>query len=883
MKRLFKNNTECFVSAFLAGALFLFICFYFKVFPFGTEYCILKTDLTHQYVPMLTQLYDLIKSGQSITYSWSAGLGYSFLGNYLNYLASPFTYIIFLFGRDNIVNAVSIIVLLKIISIAFSFSYYLKKSYFYKGAFIIIPSLLFSFSGWIVAYYWNIMWLDVAFCLPLVIVGLQKLIDKKEPWLYIIVLAYTMLTNYYMAYALCLFLCVYFIYYYISSNEIKKDFSKGFFKSTFFKRGLLFVSASVVSALISAVALLPVISILKSSSAITDSFNKDLEFYFSPFSFWAHQFSGSSIIVQTSGTPDITNAWSGMLTIILLPVYFATKKFSKKERICDFILLGLIFLGLDFNALSFVWHGFHFANGLEDRFAFFYVFIAVTIMAKVINNLCEIKGWHIVVSSVLALVFILIMYFIKPDDTEKYTIIISIAFIIIWLALYLISGLKKPDKSLIKLIAVFALCVEIIFSQMENFDFNYFRESFDGVSKQFEEVCSLIKENDNDLFYRIETSNGTNHMYPMIMNYPGVTNFSSMTSVDVAKSQCSLGLEGNYENQVTFLGQTPVYNSIFGIKYLIEKNDSLYENEFLTKEFKKEGLKVFKNDYCLPLGFCINKETANFKTEKTIDPFYLQGELFCNMCEVGDVFSICQPNEISTKDLSLNVDFSDKDTKTKIYSAHLNDKKTEGWAIFSYSLPADSNYYLYINYNKCLSGLEVSCNKEKIEYKREMDTYFLDPNSVTLIGSRKVGDKLIIKLPVTENTQDKPISVYLASFNKDKFIEGYNKLSQHTLKLTEFENTHFKGEVTAGEDCLLFTSIPYDKGWHITLDGETVDKNDVIAVDDAYISIPLTKGEHTVEFNYFPQGLKAGACISAVTALGLIAYVIINRKKKKEI
>ena len=881
MKKTLKENSICFASAILAGLFFLFVCFYFKIYPFGTDYCLLFSDMAQQYAPLMTHLHDIVNGGKDLLYSWSAGLGYSFLGNYLNYLASPFTYIILFFTRENVVHAINIIILLKSMMIAGCFSYFLKKSYSFKGAFNIIPSLLYTFSGWFVAYYWNIMWLDSLFCLPLAVLGLQRIIEKKKPWLYLFTLSYAMLTNYYTAYMLCIFMCVYFIYYYFLKNEIKKDFQSGFFKSNLLRSGVMFAGFSVTAVLISAVALIPVFFCLRSSSAVTDSFPKNIEYLFNPLYFLVRQFSGSTPIVQTTGDPDIPNCWTGLMTVVLIPVYFLSKTFSKKERILDALLLGFMFLNIGLNISAFVWCGFHYPNGLADRFACFYIFVAVALMSKVLNNIANIKKSLVISAVSVAGAFIILMRIFAEAHTEKYAVIISLGFLAVWLALYLISGIKKIDRSLLKLLVVVIVCLEMIFSQLENFDFNYYRGDFDRDSVEFRSTYSIVKENDGELFFRTEATDIQSYMYPMLMGYNGISNFSSMSSYNIAKSQCALGIDSNTINSTLYFLQTPVYNSVFGIKYLIGFGGSLQNNEFFTEEIKNGEFSAFKNNYYLPLGFCVNENAKDIEGSVGDNPFYSQNELFKNFSGVGNVFECCSADGVKADSISLSVKSEDTERYIKTYSVELNDGAEEGFITFSFTLPENNEYYFYISHNRRQKGAEVKTDGEEYPYLKMLSNFYLEPNAVMPLGEREKGETLTVKLPVNEQTEGKDVSVYVAAFNKERFIEGYNRLKDNVLTLTEFENTHFKGTVTADEDCLLFTSIPYDKGWHITLDGKDVPEEDVIAIDGAYISVPLTKGEHTVEFNYFPVGLKAGAVVSSLTAAGLAAYLIIDRRRKK--
>ena len=63
------------------------------------------------------------------------------------------------------------------------------------------------------------MWLDGLVFLPLIILGIEKIIDERRPLLYIISLAVMLYANYFIAYMICLFSCLYFICYLIIKTD----------------------------------------------------------------------------------------------------------------------------------------------------------------------------------------------------------------------------------------------------------------------------------------------------------------------------------------------------------------------------------------------------------------------------------------------------------------------------------------------------------------------------------------------------------------------------------------------------------------------------------------------------------------------------------------
>ena len=119
--KLFFANRFLAVSAFVAllGILFIFIVY--SVFPFG-DGTVMRMDLYHQYGPLFAELYDRVVEGKSLLYSWESGGGSSFLGNYFNYLSSPFTVLIFLFDKADISFAITALVIVKCMASAVTFT-----------------------------------------------------------------------------------------------------------------------------------------------------------------------------------------------------------------------------------------------------------------------------------------------------------------------------------------------------------------------------------------------------------------------------------------------------------------------------------------------------------------------------------------------------------------------------------------------------------------------------------------------------------------------------------------------------------------------------------------------------------------------------------------
>ena len=81
---------------------------------------------------------------------------------------------------------------------------------------------------------------------------------------------------------------------------------------------------------------------------------------------------------------------------------------------------------------------------------------------------------------------------------------------------------------------------------------------------------------------------------------------------------------------------------------------------------------------------------------------------------------------------------------------------------------------------------------------------------------------------------------------------------------------------------LLYTSIPYDTGWHITVDGKKVDAEKAM---DALIAVDLSTlsdGTHEVSFVYFPRIYCLGVILPVLGIALLIAACAVTKKKEQK-
>ena len=198
------------LSSFVLPFLILGMSFAIQsVFPFGDRH-ILTVDLYHQYAPFLLELRDKLLSGESLFLSWCGGLGYNFYATFTYYLASPLNLLTLLFPESALSEMVSLLVLLKVGLAGFCFRLFLKKSSRRDGPLSLAFSTAYALSGFVMAYFWNIMWLDTLYMLPLTALGMFILLREGKMSLYIFSLGLLIICNYYTGFFACIFLAFYF-------------------------------------------------------------------------------------------------------------------------------------------------------------------------------------------------------------------------------------------------------------------------------------------------------------------------------------------------------------------------------------------------------------------------------------------------------------------------------------------------------------------------------------------------------------------------------------------------------------------------------------------------------------------------------------------------
>ena len=311
------------------------------VYPFG-DHGVLIIDSLHQYLPFFTDFHDKLVSSQPLTWSFGGGLGYNMWAVFAYYLASPLNLLITAVSSKHVMDFMAYLILLKLALTGGIFAWYLS----YRGDdqnYLPIPfACMYALSSFMIGYYFNVMWLDSIMVLPLVMMGIEKIVAGEKGRMYALALFYGLYCNYYIGYMLCLFACLYFLVLWIGARkfEIKK----------FLGSGLKFTWFSLLAGGMAALVLLPAYLNLAITESADSSFPSKIKFYTDGIT----QMTGHFALVEPINIYDDqsgVNIYCGVIVLILVVLYLLDQELRLSERVGKILLLGLLALSMNFNML----------------------------------------------------------------------------------------------------------------------------------------------------------------------------------------------------------------------------------------------------------------------------------------------------------------------------------------------------------------------------------------------------------------------------------------------------------------------------------------------------------------------------------------------------
>ena len=806
-------------------------------------------DLNSQYMPLIDWVQDVLHSKESIFYSFSKGIGGNMFSTFTYYLSSPLNLILFFFNSSKVVFAIYLLINIKIGLGALTMYIFLKNKFKEKNYInLLIFSIIYALSGIVINFYSNIMWLDICYLTPLVILGLDNIIHRKKPYIYIIFLSLSIISNFYMSYMLCIFCVVYFVYEMVLTY--KKD-NKKEIKNIIIN----FIKYSLLSVLISSVILVPTIMDMK--NIFRYGINKPI-LYFDleaiPMMF-SRLFVGS-MNIDTMFSHNEVNIYISVISIVILVFYFLNKKINKKEKIATASVILLFILSIIFNLFNLIWHGFSFPNGYNYRFIYFYVFFIVLITYRSFNLLIKTKKVDLnILKYIIHILIILIILLIN-----KYGFLSNnkITITIIFISVYLLYIYKKEYISniLLLIIVIIELAININYSFITRSDVvDYYKNNNINLLYDIEhyrkEICARIDK--VDINYRMELEQIISANDSFICDYDGVNTALSTNNRAYYKFMANAGNIVTYSTLTDDFDNGPFIDSILGLRnvYKLINNAGTYykfDKDIIIINHDGEVNEIYskyENPYALKLGYLIDSDE--------------------NIKFINNAFEY--QNELAKKMSGIDLEIFEK--VDLIDSSNTKDEYKKSY----YLEPEDKNYYIY-NY------VPIPINQEEFGM---LSLYHSINQNITsghqgIIAFEDLLLNTTISIEYTATEKYKEYNdLQLYSFNKENFELIIEKLKENQFNVTKKEKNILEGNIKVNEDdSLLMITVPYEKGWNIYVDGKKIEYEEVY---DTFIGIRLNKGYHEIKMVFYSPGIVIGSIMTLI-GVGILFYKIYYERKK---
>lgn len=839
MKRFAQSKAFPYIAAFgLPFFICVIICIGNGVYPFGDN-CILHIDMYHQYCPFFTEFLNKLQSGGSLQYSWNLGLGSDFVSLYAYYLASPLNFLILLCPKSHVIEFMTLLIILKISASGLTFFLYIRHHYKFVGKDgrmhknQVIPAIVFStayaLSGFVAAYSWNIMWMDCIALFPLIMIGLERLVQEKKAGLYYITLALCIFCNYYISIMICIFLVFAFVLLFFSQKKGKGG------------AVLRFGWYSLLAGASSAILLLPEIAVLSVSGSAEGGFPKTAEFY---FNILAELGRGAAVTSVYTGNDHWPNLYAGAFSLFLVWIYVLNRRISWKEKVPRIAMLAFFLVSFAENQLDYIWHGMHFPQALPGRQSFLYSFVLLSMGFAAVRKRKGTKIWHIAVAAIVSMMLLLLSGWYGDETvTEPVSLVITALFICVYAVTFVLTKITGKKKRLaFAQFAVFVAVAELAINMAATGFGTTSRVAYTEKQTDYENLLKTAKEDNEETgsgFYRVEDTERKTKNDDSLYGYASATIFSSLMNLDVSHLFQSLFMEGG-KNFYCYNGATPLSSSLFSVKYMLS-DSALEESPYRTLIGGSGSSFLYRNNYSLPLGFVMDEQAIANWTSSTAD----------RMASLNSLTSALGAEGQMLYPATCVADANAGDTTIDI---------------------AEDGYY-YADYVSCTSDT-LTVNRSDgwtKQYSKTSHRYLIE------LGECKAGDEIHI---LNSNMESIEFQVY--QLNEKVVQQAFDTLNAQTMQLTDMTDRKIEGKIQVQNAGRLILSVPADEGWTLYVDGK---ETEIEPLADALVGVHLEKGSYTIKLCYTTPGLKVGAGISlgAVILFLISACVRTGISRKREL
>lgn len=756
---------------------------------------------------------------------------------------------------------------------------------------------------------------------PLLILGVEKIIKKERPYLFIGAVSLSAVSNFYFFYMLVLATVIY-----VAVRLLREYHSD---MRTAVLPLLKIGGASVLGVLLAAVIFLPVCGTVLGDARIASGNALHL---FYPRSYYSEL---PSLFIMQGG-----DYWLCLgFAVPALPAVFLMLRRRKEHGLLKWLLAVCILITL-VPALGQAFNGFSY---MCNRWCWAFALLAAYILAEMWPEMMNLNGKDAAFLLICTLGYWLVCKISdRFNESMVYTLIIfTLDFLVILLP-------KLLNVSTKQCLGILIILVSIVYnSYLKNAPAqeDYAAETVEAsrtdnlTANETEAVKTIAQEEGTEGFFRYSgfpltlnagmTAELSSTQYYWTLTNPKVVQYRSETEQIENTAHIYTGFDGRTAmlalDSVLYytLPAEEVSAVPFGFAYAGTVNVEQSSGEIIS-------YLVYRNEYALPLGYTYdsymteavwNSLSAEEKQEALLQAVLLEddgiadgfaeAELAFTGSEVDYTVS-CTEGEVSLQEGSFVVTAPGSkvcftfcglpESETYLSVKGLTFEGTAAYDLYFGGGDVDpENLYDETDWEELSAGeqkkterykryrakpartnitLEASSGVSKtLEYFTEDYSYYNDRHDFTV--NLSYSEEGITSVTVTFQKigvySFDSVSVYCQPM--DSYAEQTEALKKDILENVVFGTDTVSGSISLEEPKLLCLSIPYSKGWSAYVDGE---ETKLLQANRMYMALPLTAGEHTIRLVYHTPLLQAGGCISALSAVAFLLLVLYNEKKRSK-
>lgn len=802
-------------------------------------------------------------------FDFSAGLGADYLGSYSYYMIfDPFN--VFLYLPFSVEFNYSLIIVLKFVLTAWLMFGYLKS----KGISPetnIIASTLYMLGGFaLMSYVRHPFFATGPMYLPLIIWGIDNILDGKRPYLLILGVVASIFSSFYFVFMSSVFAVVYTILKVCLDAKIKNyTFWSGFWQIC--KVGLWYL----LGILISAVFLLPVavnfIRSAKSQGAGIKLFN--LKYFFSL------AISANIMYPASEYTPLF-------YTVAIFAIIAWSFRRKNPETKTYRVMLIVLAIGLFVPIVGYI---FNFMNYVSNRWVYLLQFCTFVLVAYMLDDMKsnaieigDVKASNKVALAELGLSLIFVFAYLFSLGLKKSAWLIALAslgIVAVCVAVVLLAKKIKSTTEMNKIekwftkrhnAMIITLVLTIVCAFGYNIGYSVTFKHYGELNKQQTAIEKTFSREKETEFYRVDKQNKKQPYfdYPnraVVNDYYSTYYYNTVVPAETEKFLEAVGVYNTLNMRgIVGLGNSVPLQALMSVKYY-------QSNGYVPYGFTSttiDGGEILKNDNYVPFGFVYDKEMSRteFDSLSYVERQYAMLE-YAVVDEAVESGYTAQGVElpVAVESNEFEVDgtryFADKGEKITLNIANALNKEV----------------YLQLNHFESIDNdVFIIVDNGKIKYNQRIaakgaQTFSGIYDYVYDLGVAD-SDNMTVTIACDSNGEFDLQSVTAYGYDLTDFGSKCADLADEHMTDYKFDGNRLTGKVNMTNAGRVFLSIPNVAGWTAKIDGVEVE---IDTTNVAFMSLKLDAGEHTIELNYRTPYLKQGGYISVV-GLGFLGGFVIG-------